>query len=61
MDKILFGACKEEVSVRWMSQEIAWDGGTVLHGRFENSEQVTIEEKKKQDCFEQEQNCQQPS
>lgn len=38
MDKIPFGASEEEVSVRWMSQEIAWDGGTVLHSSFENSE-----------------------
>lgn len=61
MDEIPLGASKEEVSVRWMSQEIAWDGGRVLHSSFENSEEATVEEKKKQDCFEQELSCQQPS
>lgn len=60
MDKIPLGVSKE-VSVRWMRQEIAWDGGTVLHSSFENSEEATVEEKKKQECFEQELNCQQPS
>lgn len=46
MDKIPLDASKEDVSVRCMSQEIAWDGGRVLRSSFENSEEATVEEKK---------------